>query len=155
MKNVLVFLAAVFSAPAFADGFVCQSLEEGIKVKVFNHTHAEEGTRNAAIMIVSDLNVNGGRKTIATFEASDSLLTNDGATYTSKVDLRFNGSERKGENILSTKLGEVKFIILDIDFSYAYPVAAGEEVAGELILKKRNGEVIRTDVACTRYLKGE
>ncbi len=154
MKSLIVILVSLVSTQAFADGFVCENVQEGIRVKVFNHTQAEEGTRNAAIMIVSDLTVQEGRKTIATFEDGDSLLTNDGAVYTSKVDLRFSTSSRKGELLLGTKLGEVKFMILDVEFSYGYPVENGAELAGELILKKRDGEVIRTDVACVRYLKG-
>jgi hypothetical protein len=155
MKTVFAMIAVLFGSQAFADGFVCENLQQGIRVKVFNHTQAEDGTRNAAIMVVSDLTVKNGRKTIATFEDSDSLLTNDGATYTSKVDLRFSGSDRKGELLLGTKLGEVKFMILDIDYSYAAPVEDGAIVDGEFILKQRDGEVIRTNVICIRYLKGE
>lgn len=155
MKAVVAMIAVLFGSQAFADGFVCENLQQGIRVKVYNHTQSEEGTRNASIMIISDLTVKNGRKTIATFEDSDSLLTNDGATYTSKVDLRFSGSERKGELLLGTKLGEVKFMILDIDYSFNYPVENGAIVDGEFILKQRNGNVIRTDVVCTRYLKGE
>ena len=41
----------------------------------------------------------------------------------------------------------------DIDFSYAAPVAAGEEVEGKLVLVKRDGARINADLVCSRYLK--
>lgn len=156
MKGLILSMALLAGSAAFADGFVCVNYAENIKVQVYNNTQPEEGTRNSAIMVVSDPSVQSGRKTIATFEDADSLLINDGTTYTAKVDLRYNNSGREGENILGTKLGNVSFIVLDVDFNYSQPIRDGGEVAGELIVQKRNKtEDIRVDVYCTRYLKGE
>ncbi len=155
MKNAIVLLATLLSTTAFADGFICESAEQNLKVHVYNQVQPELGTRSAAIMILSDTSVQVGRKTIATFNATDALLTNDGASYSAKVDLRFNNSGRKGENIGGTKLGELKNVILDVAFSYNEPVEAGTEVAGQVTLQKRNGDQTSFPVSCVRYLKGE
>jgi hypothetical protein len=156
MKNLVLAALSLMSLNAFADGFVCENLNENIRVKAFNHVRPEQGTRDGAIMILSNPSVSEGRKTIATFSEAESLLTNDAATYTAAVDLRYKDSARKGELVAGTKLGELKHIILDVDFTYSKPVQDGTELAGELILKKRNGdEDIRVDVTCIRYLKGE
>jgi hypothetical protein len=95
----------------------------------------------------------GGRKTIARFTEVNGVLESRSSRYEANVDLRFNDSARKGELILGTKLGQLDTIIADIDFSYAAPVAAGEEVEGKLILVKRNGDRIRAALTCARYLK--
>jgi hypothetical protein len=138
---------------AHADGFECLSEQEGLSVKAYNHTDADLGTRNAAILIVSDTTVQQGRRTIATFESSDLLLSQSGATYVAKVDLRFAGSSRKGENLASTKLGFVDELVLTVDFSFASPVAAGTELDATLHIVKRDGEVIEVPMVCARYLK--
>jgi hypothetical protein len=157
MKKVIIAAAAALSmsAPAFADGFVCEAQNESLKVKVFHQTQPELGTRNSAILVLSNPEIQAGRKTIATFESDAAQLTNEGATYTANVDLRFRSSNRRGELVGPTKLGEIKHVVLDVDFSYARPVAEGTEVSGELTLLKRNGEQIDIDMVCTRYLKGE
>ena len=138
-----------------ADGFVCYSDAQHLKIHAYNEVQLELGTRNPAVMVLSDTAVNVGRKTIAKFDSANSVLNNDGALYTAKVDLRFNDSERKGENLAGTKLGEVKTILLDVAFSYADPVSAGTELPGTMTIIKRNGEQWSFDVDCTRYLKGE
>ena len=111
------------------------------------------GTRNGHIMILSSSEVSYGRKTIATFKDTDELLTNEGAFYVGKVDLRFKGTSRKGENIASTKLGALKEVVAHIDFSYARPVSHGEKIEGDLLLVKRNKEEISLPMICKRYLK--
>jgi hypothetical protein len=154
MKSAIIAIMALgFSTVAFADGFVCETNDGVYTIKAYNHTQASEGTRNGAIMIVSDNTIQAGRKTIATFEATDLLLSNDGARYVADVDLRFNNSGRQGENFLGTKLGQIDTVTLDVDFSYGAPKKAGAEVSGEITVAKRNGKSISADVTCTRYLK--
>lgn len=153
MKNaILATVVALSSMTAFADGFVCSVNEEALTIKVYNHTQPEEGTRNAAVMILSNQDVSFGRKTIATFD-SEGTLRNSGTVYVSKVDLRFSGSSRAGELIAGTKLGQLASIALLVDHNYSYPMEDGEETAGSVILTKRDGERIRLDAVCERYLK--
>lgn len=144
---------ALSSTSAMADGFVCDSEEAGLRVKAFNHTSPDVGTRNSAVMILSDLNVGAGNKTIAKFTDATEKLWNSAALYVAKVDLRYVDSRRKGELIAGTKLGFIDTIALDVDFRYSQPVAHGDEMEGTLEITKRNGEVIKLDLACTRYLK--
>lgn len=153
MKSVIALVALVASANAMADGFVCQTLDESLNVKVYNHVQPSEGTRNAAIMVVSDPNVQDGRKTIATFSDASGLLDNESTVYTSKVDLRFSNSDSKGELIGGTKLGQLKKIVLDVAFNYSYPMEAGDLTKGTIHLHKRNGDIISLDAECERYLK--
>ena len=152
MKTFVTMISMMVAAPAMADGFVCTTLSGDLNVKLYNQTAPEAGTRNAAVMVLSDPAVSGGRKTIARFK-SENTLSNAGSMYAAKVDLRFNDSNRAGEYIGGTRLGELKTILADIEFSYADPIAAGEETKGLLTLIKRNGAVIELDMSCERYLK--
>lgn len=154
MKTLLIATIALVSTAAHADGFRCSdSSREGLNVTVYNHTNPSEGTRNAAVMVVSDSNINFGNKTIARFQDANSTIANNGAYYVANVDLRYNDSSRKGELIGGTKLGFLDQIKLNVEFSYAEPVEAGTTVPGTLSLVKRNGEVINIDMDCVRYLK--
>ena len=153
VKTLAVLAIATVSASAHADGFVCQTTDGALNVKLYNNTDPSVGTRVGAIMIVSDPSVGAGRKTIAKFTDSNGVLSSRSSRYEANVDLRFSDSSRKGENILGTKLGQLDKIIADIDFSYDAPVAAGEEVSGSLVLVKRNGDRINAELSCTRYLK--
>lgn len=150
-----VTLMILGSNAARADGFVCQTVEGDLNVKVYNHVRATSGTRNGSIMILSDPAVAQGRKTIASFSDVNTTLANSGASYVAKVDLRFSESRRAGELIAGTRLGQLDQVKLDIDFSYGSPVDAEETLTGSLTLEKRNGDVLGRDVVCTRYLKGE
>lgn len=152
MKKVIFAAIIALSSTAFADGFVCQTVDQDLVIKVYNHTKPEMGTRTAAFMVLSDPSVNAGNKTIAKFH-SDGKLSSEGSMYEANVDLRFADLKRKGENILGTKLGQLKQLILAVDFSYAAPVAHGTEVSGVLTWVKRNGDVDSTEVVCARYLK--
>lgn len=153
MKNAIIALLTVISSTvALADGFVCTS-ESGLNLKVYNHTDAAQGTRTASVMVISDSNVGAGNKTIAKFTDVKGTLNSQSQVYTADVDLRFSDSNRKGELIGGTKLGQLAQIELAIDFSYSQPLNNGEETSAALTLTKRNGEKIVENVNCVRYLK--
>lgn len=160
MKKLVLIAGMMLSQSALADGFVCQTMESDLNVRIYNHTQPEMGTRSAAIMVLSDPVVSYGRKTIAKFSAVKGTLSSERGNpswaemvYTADVDLRFTDSARKGENISSTKLGELAKISVLVKFSYASPVADGTELAGQMTLVKRNGEVLVSALTCSRYLK--
>lgn len=155
MKTALIAMMAMgFSGAALADGFVCDDNRDGqFTVKVYNNTDPSEGTRTAAIMVISDNSIQYGRKTIATFEAETGLLENDSDRFVAQVDLRYTNSGRQGENVFGTKLGQIDSIALDVDFSYGAPVKAGEELVGNVTIIKRNGQRIFAGMTCYRYLK--
>ncbi len=156
MKHLVTAMIVMgTSSFAMADGFKCETRDGDLVVKVYNHVQPEEGTRNGAVMVISDKNVQLGRKTIARFTDVNSTLKSKGALYMAKVDLRFADSRRKGELIGGTKLGQLANISLDVDFKYNRPLEDGEETTGELVLDKRNGDSITLDVDCVRYLKSE
>jgi len=143
------------STAAYADGWNCQTYDDSLNIKIYNHTQPEEGTRNAAIMVLSDPNVQYGRKTIAVFKKADGTLVSDGAKYQATVDHRFVISRRKGELIGGTKIGFLKEIKMYLFFQYSEPVAEDELVQGLMTLVKRNGQNTYQQIECARYLKGE
>ena len=157
MKTVMMAVMAMIAttAAAQADGFICEGQNTGLVFKMYNHTHAVDGTRNAAIMIVSDPAVGAGNKTIASFSDAKSTASNNGATYTGKVDLRVSESNLGGRNIAGTKLSQLASITASVNFCYYHdtPSADGETFSGNATYNKRNGEILTEKLSCTRYKK--
>ncbi len=152
MKKLLIAIALVASQQALADGFFCQTLDGDLKIKIFNQTSPEVGTRTAAVMVLSDSSVSFGNKTIAKLSAAANTLSNDGTVYRGVVDLRRLAG---GELIAGTKLQYVKHIEVDVEFSYANPVAHGTVLRGMMTIQKRDGSEFSERLVCKRYLKGE
>ncbi len=153
MKTILALLITfTFSQTLWADGFVCHTADGELDVKVYNKILPEEGTRNAAVMILSNPSVSFGRKTVATFTADEGTLSNTGSKYFARVDERFNNIP-KGEYLQSTRLDYLKTIIVDIDFSYNNPSLHQDTTEGWMILIKENGAPIKSKLLCERYLK--
>ncbi len=150
MKKLLTVIAMVASQQAMADGFLCQTVDGDLNIKIYNQTQPEEGTRNAAVMVLSDTAVGFGNKTIAKLSADADTLSNEGTSYRGKVDLRRLSG---GELIAGTKLEYVKHIDVTVDFSYANPVAHGTVLRGWMRVAKRDGSVISDKLVCKRYLK--
>jgi hypothetical protein len=152
MKNAVLFVSMFLGAlEARADGFRCQTADESLNITVYNQTSRDAGTRNAAVLIVSDPTVATGNRTIARFTA-DETLDNTGSSYDARVDLRYKDSNRRGEYIGGTRLGELRTINLDVAFSYANPVVEGSDLPAVLTLVKRDGDEIVLDATCARYL---
>ena len=152
MKNILIVLASLSSSAAFADGFVCVNETDRIAVKVYNHTHSEDGTRNGAVMIVSNQVSPRGFRTAAKFKDATSKLSNESSVYTAKVDLRYSDTNKDGQ-IAHVNIADISTITLDVDFSYANPVRDGAHVNGNLYLNTRDGETVSYLLDCARYLK--
>lgn len=152
---MIVVFGMLAAVAAKADGFICEGQNTGLVFKMYNHTHAEDGTRNAAIMIISDPAIAYGNKTIVSFSDAKNTLSSKNVVYTGKVDLRVVQSSRKGENIAGTKLGELASIKASIFFNYTSdtPSIDGDYFGGKASYVKRNGEVLEEKLACTRYKK--
>ena len=158
LKMKALFAALVMmslSAAAQADGYKCQTVEGDLNVKIYNHTSPEAGTRNGAVMVLSNPEILKGRKTIATFSSEKGTLAQKGATYVGKVDLRVSGSDRAGEYVGGTRLGELKHIVASIDHNILQPVAEGTVLKGTISFLKRNGGDDFQELVCVRYLKAE
>ena len=156
MKTVMMVVAGMIATTAAqADGFVCQGQNTGLVFKMYNHTQAIDGTRNAAILIISDPAVGAGNKTIASFSDAKSTVSNSGATYTGKVDLRVSESSLGGRNIAGTKLSQLAAITASVDFNYTNdtPSMDGQSFEGQASYAKRNGEILEEKLSCTRYKK--
>jgi hypothetical protein len=158
MKTIALLSALVLPSLALADGFFCKGNTTGLDFKVINHTKASAGTRTPAIMVISSPYVISDRKTIAVFSAQNQTLAYRGrGVYEGQVDLRFPETGRKGENIAGTKLGELKSIQLDIEFSYSHNDSSlansVAEIPGKVFYLKRTGEILEESAVCKRYHK--
>lgn len=152
MNKLILITMMALGLQAHADGFRCET-ESGLSIQVYNQTKAAAGTRNGAVMVVSDQSIQYGNKTIASFLAEKRTLSSQALTYVGHVDLRVTESRRKGELIAGTKLGYVDQIALTVDFTYSRPQRHGAVLAGELEVLKRDGTVITEAAICERYLK--
>jgi len=150
MKTLIISTLMLVSTIAKADGFVCTV--DDFTVRAYDQVQPSEGTKNAAVIVISDARVSAGKKTIARFTA-ENTATGGGAHFEANVDLRYTDSSLAGRLIAGTKLGFLDTINLDVDYSYAHPMQASEKTTGVLTLNKRNGQVITLDVDCERYLK--
>lgn len=160
MKLVIAIAALAFvafsSSGAKAEGFKCQTVEGDLNVKIYHHNDPSVGTRVASTMIVSDPSIQFGRKTVALFTSKKGTLSlQSEGSYLAHVDLRMIESRTKGEYLVGTRLGELSTIAVDLDFSYAAPVANSDMVVGTATFTKRSGEVIERELLCARYLKAD
>jgi hypothetical protein len=158
MKTIALLSLLVLSSTARADGFFCKGGNTGLDFKVINHTSPAAGTRSPAVMVISSPYVISGRKTIAVFTSENRTLEYRGrGVYEGQVDLRFPETGRKGENIAGTKLGELKSIQLDIEFSYSHNDSSlansVAEIPGKIFYLKRTGEILEETAVCKRYHK--
>jgi hypothetical protein len=135
MKKFVVMMAMVGSVSAQAATFVCES-EDGIRIRA-----------NDSVMVVSDTSVQSGRKTIARFTEENGTLTvkdlgEAGPKFIGKVDLRFNDSERAGEYLFGTRLGEIRALEL-------YPnYTEDSDGEGVVTIKLRNGTRRAVNLLC-------
>lgn len=151
MKQLLLTAILMIGSSAFADGFDCYSYEGDLKVRVVNHTDPNVGTRVGAFMIVSDLSVSKGLKTIAVLSREAGTLSSDGAVWIGDVS-KAEGL-KKGRNVGGTKLGLVETLTLSVDHAYSDPIEDEAETTGRLIVKKVNQDVNVIEMGCYRYLK--
>ena len=156
MKFIIAAVASLLVSSfvgslAHADGFLCET-QTGLRLKVFNHVLPQQGTRVPAVMIISDTSSPGANKTIARFtQAAAELLLQDNS-YLAKMDLS-DSSKSEGSSLQGTRLENVSFVKLYVDFSYDKPVAHGAELTGTLTLMKSDSGLNVEPVICHRYLK--
>ena len=154
MMTVLLGATTLAAGPsAMADGFICETSEKDLNIKVFNHNLPQLGTRNVAVMVLSDPRIKSGRKTIARFAEAKGTLANEGSIYTATVNLRENPDHQPGKRLVGTRLGQLENIVMEIDFQYSLPLQHGELTSGRMSFFKKNGSVFERRLDCTRYLK--
>ncbi len=76
----------------------------------------------------------------------------NGASYFAFVDLRVGESSRAGENVLGSKLGNIKEIYVDINFDYSVQLLDGQITDGYMPVIKGNSRNTIHDITCIRYL---
>jgi hypothetical protein len=149
-------LASLGMNEAHADGFRCQTEKGGLRARVYNHVAAKNGTRKAALLVLSSQAEAYGSRTIARFSFSKGTLRSYGTSYVlSILDPNEVAAEIVSPRapILGVSLSSILQIELDIFFTYSSPVRHGQAVRGEFAILTKDGRVVREPVNCTRYLK--
>lgn len=156
MKSVILMavLSVVTIAQAQADGFKCEGEKYGTSIKVYNNTQPVKGTRNVAVMVVSDLSREAGDKTIATFSDTQGLASSNGTEYKAKVDHRFK-TVQVGKEIAGMDISELYGIKLSINFNYTLdtPSSKGDLYSAVATYTDANGSRKFENMTCSRYLK--
>ncbi|MBI3558648.1 MAG: hypothetical protein HY074_20465 [Deltaproteobacteria bacterium] len=138
MKLVIVTALTLVSSisVAMADGFRCQN--NTLRAKLFNETQPGRGTRNPAVLVVSERDVG----TLATLEGDEIVKTNGEfvVTYEGQANSRQNG------RFVAVKLEIEKQAEKDGIF-------AGLHLAKLLV--NADGENREATLTCERYLKAE
>ena len=153
---ILGLMGALFANLAHADGFVCMGSETGKKFQIYNHVHPSEGTRKAAVMILSNPAASRGQQTVAIFSDSEKTLKSYGTIYSAVIDLNASGISRPSELIAGTTLDQLKKIEVVVYFNYrtdAPTAFFGDTFEGKISYLKLNGEEPEEPTVCTRYLK--
>jgi len=138
MKKSVQLLTAlafgIFGTAAFADGFKCVGEDSDYNVKLFNKVMPEDGTRNPAVLVISD-----AHGTLLVRRDSDISKTNRQNTVRYTVD----GSRKLGADTA----------ILQVRFKQGREVIEeGDTRPGQLILIT-DGEKEVLELSCERYLK--
>jgi len=155
---VIFSLFIGFSNLALADGFVCQGVNTGLNLKVYNHTQASAGTRSPAVLVVSDPSAEANNQTIATFTSDAQTLSYQGyGAYLATVDSNDEDVAQNDKNIAGAKFNDLQTIEMNVNFSYS-SVTTGlakitTEIPGKVTYRKKSGETIEENLTCTRYLK--
>jgi hypothetical protein len=156
MKSVILMavLSVATIVQAKADGFKCEGASYGTLIKVYNNTQPSKGTRNLAIMVVSDPSRDAGDRTIAIFRDSQGLVSSNGTLYSAKVDHRFK-SVQVGKEIAGMDISELYGIKLNINFNYTLdtPSTAGDFYPAVATYTDANGSKKSENMTCSRYLK--
>ena len=136
MKLFIVTVLSLVSSVAMADGFRCQGND--FRVKMYNETQPERGTRNPAVLVVYERGIG----TVAVVDGSDIEKTNgeDTVTYEGQVNGKLDG------RFTYVKLSIEKQARQDGAF-------AGLHVA-KLQLNADKERRVQT-LACSRYVKHE
>jgi hypothetical protein len=142
---------------AHADGFDCQARNTGLLIHIVNSPNPAVGTRTPDTMVIRNPLLKPEQQEIVRFSHQNRTLTYLGrGNYLGEVDRRFIDSGRQGENIAGTKLGHLKSVLIDLEFSYAHSdielANSVKEVPGKIFYSKRTGEILEEPVMCRRFL---
>jgi len=152
--SIIALAALIITTTAHADGFRCLTQDHKIKATVYDNVQPAKGTRNGAIMILSQASQDSDKSTLAVFRGDNGSLTNRGPVYTGNVDMRFaEVNQALANDEAPINMADMSQIILNIDYNMNSPVPAGEVVTGLITFNKRSGPPSTESVICTRYLK--
>ncbi len=150
MKAFIVLMAALVVGNNFAkaDGFVCADQSKTYGIKLYDHVHANLGTRTPAVMVITNGSLDQGSKTLATFTAADGGLLLSGADYVANL----NFSSAHTELFAGVQLNKIHRLILNVKHYFNVPLAEGQVVSAKLMVVE-TAKITYLDLSCQRYLK--
>ena len=135
--SIITLLVGIIGTASFGSGFVCKDVAEALTVQMYNYVHKEDGTRNPAVLVVSDSHLG------TLVRRFGDAIRKSNRVHT--VRYTVSGGEREDGLAFETA-------ILQIHYKEGREtISMGETVQGELVLIL-NGEKDVTNLTCERYL---
>lgn len=151
MKNLFLiasFLVSLtFGSSSWADGFICYSPQEPLKVAIYDQVNPRRSTPEAGALIVSNPKLEKGLQTIAEFFAWTQDLVNDGFYYVGSVQ-----HPDPNKTLGSTPLVEITEIHVQIFSSFHEPLTHGDSVQGVLQTYSEDQLINEFLLECQRHL---
>ncbi len=139
----------VGSQAAKADGFVCADESNTYGLKIYDNVTASFGTRNPAVMVISNGSQESGAKTLATFTPAQGGLQLSGGVYV--VNLNFPPAYT--QTFGGVKMSDIKELNVLINHNFNQVLAPGQKVPGSVSIVEKSGKFAVLKLVCKRYLK--
>lgn len=139
----------------WADGFICESPQGYLRIKIFHHTSFQTGgTRKVAVMVLSNPRVPMGKRTIGVFNESKGNLLRDSSAYIANFDFRFKGLYSKPQEFIKDiSKRDIQTLEITPNFNINEPIAPAAKLKARFKMNLRSGQAYQGWIECIRYLK--
>ncbi|MBP7843478.1 MAG: hypothetical protein KA116_01565 [Proteobacteria bacterium] len=156
--RILIVLMLFISLTAnflWADGFICESPQGYLRIKIFHHTSFQTGgTRKVAVMVLSNPRVPMGKRTIGVFNENKGTLIRDSSSYFANFDFRFKGLYSKPQEFIKDiSKKDIQSLEITPNFNINEPIAPSAKLKARFKLSLRSGQDYQGWIDCIRYLK--
>lgn len=145
-------VAAVLPISPDETQVVCDGVDGDIRFEILLRL-TETGRARALAMRLSDPSVALGRSEIALFQASERTLIFRESVITGRIDPMNPKTNRAGERVGGTRLGELSTLSLDLRWPLAEVAQrqSGRRFGGQALYVKKNGDELVQDLDCARH----
>lgn len=152
----LFFLVLMIPASALADGFICHGDQSGIEMAIYNQVNPHLGTRNPAVLVISDPALATSNHTEARFSPELNNFRYEGhGNYVAEVHgnvFLFDSTSVAGHAVNS--LNEIRLkIVFSYDKDAIALVDSIDEIPGTIEYTDLNNQVSNESASCSRYRK--
>jgi hypothetical protein len=150
-----VVASSIMASVASAQGFICTSLDETTQIDIYlvggGSLHEFRPAPRGKMMVVKDITLNPKRQVVATFSTKEGLLRTKDTSFIGKVDPKHPDTNSSGKRVGGTRLGQLKTITVEIDYSFQEKVSDGVRLAAQVTYNKLNGEDLAEDFECVYH----